>query len=57
MTPDGPTLESLAQRLQKLEESFAFDQRAVEQLGEEVLALNRRMEEVLRQVRGLERRL
>lgn len=44
-------------RLDRIEEHAAFTERTVEQLGEEIAEINRRVRELLKRLEGLESRL
>jgi uncharacterized coiled-coil protein SlyX len=55
MTPSNtPADASLAPRLQKLEESFAFSEHTIEQLAAELVEVNRRLAETVERVQRLE---
>jgi uncharacterized coiled-coil protein SlyX len=56
MDPDDPQA-LLAQRLQRLEESQAFAEHTLQQLGEEVRLLNQRLAESAQRLARLEGRL
>lgn len=50
-------IEAMQRRVQTIEESQAFDQRAIEVLSEEVRALGERLDGVVRRLAMLEERL
>ena len=55
--PDPPAPEQILARLQRLEESHVFAERTLEQLGDEIADLNRRLAEMRAHVQRLEARL
>ncbi len=55
--PRTPGDSSANQRLDRVEEHLAFAEHTVDQLSEEIRALNTRMMEAIRRIDALERRL
>ena len=55
--PTDPDTHDSGERLRRLEEAQAFSEHAAEQLGEQVLTLATRLEEIASRLARLERRI